>query len=772
MQRIRKHLLPKEIQLIISLLLCQFSVGCHTPLWREGDLDLNHYVELATQVEAPDFAAPAEHSLTQLPVPLTISDSVDKLPKRELALSEAIQLALANEEIVKNLGGRIISSPQASSATEDVALVELNPTSGTEAALAAFDAQFSLSTLWNRQEQTLNNIFFGGGTNSLASETAAFQAQISKTAATGTQLTARNRTNYDLNNAPTNTFPSSWQTFIDAEIRHPLLQGGGIEFNRIAGPNAQPGVYNGVLLARVNTDISIVQLETAVRNLVLNIETAYWDLHFAYRDLEAKQEARDAALTTWKEQKDSIGENSTALVAQAREQYFSTQAQVEAALMGQVTGTVETGVVGSRTTGVIAAQRRLRSLIGLVAQDGQIILPVTEPTLAKVTYDWQDSLWQGLTGRPELHRQQWVIRKREMELSAARNFQQMRLDLIAQYRWRGFGDDLLGNSGVQNGSAFGDLFGGDLQEWTLGFELSNPIGNRKGHLAVRHAELQLSRERAIYREQEKQIATEISAAFTEVSRAHQAIRTAYNRLYAADENSRSLRELKNAGETVQTEFILSAQSRLSAARSAYHRAVLDYNLALANFEATRGSLLSYQGISLAEGGWSTEAHHLAQRQMRRYKVKELDYCCQYPLPLTSGGQTQQVTADSSESNVPAQPESIPLPEEELTFPPEAEELPQIIPDPTAVIPAEREQNSEDISALESESLEGRTNQNKAAAPAETPQSAQLPQSPLSSSRRMLRKQPQEVQFPSDSATNSASRPEPPQPQTLQLNRPY
>ncbi len=66
----------------------------------------------------------------------------------------------------------------------------------------------------------------------------------------------RGVTNYDSNNAPANTFYSAWDSWVEGEMRQPLLQGGGLEFNRIAGPGSTPGVYNGVLIAKVNSDIS------------------------------------------------------------------------------------------------------------------------------------------------------------------------------------------------------------------------------------------------------------------------------------------------------------------------------------------------------------------------------------------------------------------------------------------------------------------------------------------------------------------------------------
>ena len=77
------------------------------------------------------------------------------------------------------------------------------------------------------------------------------------------------------------------------------MLGAGTDFNRIAGPGALPGQLNGVLLARVRTDISLVDFERSVRDFVADVENAYWDLYFAYRDLEAKTEARNKAYVTY-----------------------------------------------------------------------------------------------------------------------------------------------------------------------------------------------------------------------------------------------------------------------------------------------------------------------------------------------------------------------------------------------------------------------------------------------------------------------------------------
>jgi len=53
--------------------------------------------------------------------------------------------------------------------------------------------------------------------------------------------------------------------------------------------------FRGVLLARINADISLADFEAGVRNLVSDTEQSYWELYFAYRNLEARKAGRDSA---------------------------------------------------------------------------------------------------------------------------------------------------------------------------------------------------------------------------------------------------------------------------------------------------------------------------------------------------------------------------------------------------------------------------------------------------------------------------------------------
>ena len=90
-------------------------------------------------------------------------------------------------------------------------------------------------------------------------------------------------------------FDSLWSTTFIGSMTQPLLQGGGVEYNQIAGPRRARRLLRRAD-ARINSDIALADLESALRNYLLDTERAYWELYYAYHDLDAKIAARNAAL--------------------------------------------------------------------------------------------------------------------------------------------------------------------------------------------------------------------------------------------------------------------------------------------------------------------------------------------------------------------------------------------------------------------------------------------------------------------------------------------
>ena len=259
----------------------------------------------------------------------------------DLSIEDAVRMGLQNSKVIRDLGGTTLRNPEALSSAFDPSIVYSDPIFGEDAALSAFDAQVSSQIFFEKNDRELNNQFLG--TNGLIKQDlGTMNFDVSKRTASGTLLAVRSISDYDFNNSVGNRFgnPSaSWQTMVEGELRQPLLRGGRVLANRIAGPNALTGEFNGILLARTRTNISVSDFKISVRNLVSDIENAYWDLYFAYRDLEAKKMARDNALQSWRRIKALGNQGKIGGEAdkegQAREQYFRFEAAVQDAIYGR-----------------------------------------------------------------------------------------------------------------------------------------------------------------------------------------------------------------------------------------------------------------------------------------------------------------------------------------------------------------------------------------------------------------------------------------------------
>ncbi|MHB9076971.1 MAG: TolC family protein [Pirellulaceae bacterium] len=616
---------------------------------------------LATQIEYPDVEATIDPDLAASTAPRTTENPGDQ-EAMNISLAEATRLAFASSNVIRNLGGSVVSAPAGSASMFNPAIIESDPRTSVEAALSAFDVQLTSGLFWNKYNRGVNQTYGGIFLPSLQQMNSNYQLELAKTAATGSRFALRHHVNYDRNYDPPlgSQFPSVYEVDYEAEVRQPLLQGAGVEFNRIAGPNSAAGGANGVLLARINTDLSLADFEVAVTNLARDVEQAYWDLYFGYRDLDAKIAGRDSALVTWQNiaERLRIGlrggtpENE----AQLRSQYFLFQAAVDDALAA-----------------LYSREERLRYMLGLPPNGPQLLRPAIEPTTAKVIFPWQDALNEAYLRRVELRRQKWQIKRGELELVAAKNYLKPRLDAVAMYRFRGFGDELIappGPTGLE--SAYQSLTSGNYQEWQMGIQFDMPIGFRREFAALRNSELQLARERAILDEQEFRISHDLSEAIRSADRAFQLMKTNLNRRVAAQDEVRALRARFQVGFE-QLDVLLRAEQRLAESTSAYYRSLIDYSLAVRDVHYAKGSLLEYDGVSLAEGPWSTAAYRDALEQSRHFADRIIDYGLERPRPISRGPYQQHRGS---------QPDGTPLDESQLEkLPPVEPALSETLPTP-------------------------------------------------------------------------------------------
>jgi outer membrane protein TolC len=633
---------------LLAMLAALPSGGClnsnlKIPVSGPHDTTASYYSPVATKIEYPDVENCMKPEARAALDPHSFEDP-SQLPLWELSLEEAVRLGVGNSPIIRTIGGSVVNAPQGTSTVLDPAIQE-SSLGGVEAALAAFDAQWVGQLFWNKVDQPQNAVRFlsdNGTPNDPTDDrfaAAAFQATqanfnavLSKFTATGARYSLSHNVDYNRANQlfaglPFATpLPSVFTGFFEAEYRQPMMQGAGLEYNRIAGPNGGIGVYNGVLIARINNDISLTDFESSVIGLVNDIEQAYWDLYFAYRSLEAVTLGRESALQTWQfnEIKLQVGTGRQDEEAQARSQFFTFQVQVENALAGP--------------NGVYALEQRLRYLLGQPATDGRLIKPTSEPPAVRVVFDWDSALDQAFERRVEIRRQKWQVKRRELELIAARLNRRPRLDFIGRYRYRGLGDHLIGpndEDGLFADNLYASINDGNFQEWQAGLEMTFPVGLRAASSAVANAQLNLTRDRAILGEQELRISHDLSNAARQADRAYRLAQTNYNRWLADIRQLEVLRERYRKGSD-NINFLLQAQRQLVTSQVEYYRSLTDYSLALRDIHREKGSLLAYDQVTLTEGPWPAGAQRDANLRGRFLKPHPHPEQVDVPAPVSRG----------------------------------------------------------------------------------------------------------------------------------------
>ena len=635
---------------ISALLLTAMLLGCtpSRPHYLREPGELRTYVDSQIKIEYPDVQTESLDEVTNTKSPITLSKPNFDKPW-DLTLQEAVQTALRNSKVIRNLGSVTpfgfadgLSGRTAGATTVyDPAIFETDPRTGVQAALSEFDAQFTTSMFWQKTDrpQNVSTNDFGFVPFNYQQDLGQIDLGLTKKAATGTQFSLRNQTIYDKNNRGFGrALPSDWYTAIEGEVSHPLLRGNGTMVNRIP-----------LLLARINTDVSVAMFESAVRNMVLDIENTYWDLYTAYRNLEAAKIARDSAQVTWKiAYEKMVGGIETAQAeAQAQEQYFFFQAQVETAW-----------------NDLLRAEQSMRWLMGLSPTDGRVIRPSDEPAQAKVVFDWQQSHEEALIRSVELRQQKWSIKRRELELKLARHNTLPQVNLVTMYRWLGYGDQLLGNRNgldfvAPDSNAVEGLTSGNYQEFRVGIDIRPPkFGARAELAALRNAELNLKRDVARLEDMELNTSHLLTTAMKTLDYTHRQAQLHYNRWAISKKEVDSAVALYRGGKTTLDQ-VLQSQRRHAQAQTDYYRALGSYSKAIAEVHYRKGSLLGYNDIHLSEGQWPDKAYDDAmERARQRDAGRYMDYGFTRPAIISNGTMIEQPTdsADKADQTESAQSE--------------------------------------------------------------------------------------------------------------------
>lgn len=549
--------------------------------------------------EEADFdtmALPPDHQTavhqTPRPVSAPVPHDAGMLPElyRNVTLQEVLRYAMSNAPVLRPFSVRVLDSPSQAVTVYDRAITVSDPFFGEHAALAEFDGFLSGAINSQNNDRVFNNATLGGQVQELTQDLVNMNLGWQRTTQTGATWDVSAQTLYDNNNRAGNSFQNYWETQFTIGARQPLLRGAGEQFNRIAGPNAQPGFNfsNGIVIAKLNSKISAIDFQIGIQTFVRDVYIAYWSLQQHYQNLDSVIAARDIAHRTWqatlaKKESKLIGADKE---SQARARYYRYVREVQNVLGGD-----------AGQGGLYSAERRLRKMVGLPINEHELIKPAEEFNNARYVFDYHGSVAAAASMRPELKRQTLRVHQEKLRLTAAKNFLLPQLDLIGRYRLRGFGDDLTGG-GSRFSSAGEDFFSLDHQEFEFGVEMGVPYGRRQAKTAVRNACLKVNKEQSILDEQHRDLELEVSDAIAEVNSSYFALETSLEQVKASRERLQATEALFEAGK-IEIEFMLEAQEELLRVELQLSGDQLRYVLSIVGLNKATGSLLPESGVNMA-----------------------------------------------------------------------------------------------------------------------------------------------------------------------------
>ncbi len=566
-------------------------------------------IPLSLEMDPSSAIAP---EIPKVATPATVADP-NRQP-RYLSLQEAFALALENgtagvqsirtpggvgDDLGSFAGRGVIGSDAVRVLALEPAIVGAN----IEAALARFDALWTTGMSWNANDeptQGLSGFQTGSG--------ARFASALAKPLPTGGVAGITFSTDYRLLSNPPGGFFSvlnpSYTPRLELAFEQPLLRGYGVDINQVLpafpgsslfpGLNRVTGPGEGILVTRLRFDQQRADFERAIHFLILNVEAAYWKLYGAYVSLYAAEEGLRQSHVAW-----NIIKSRYDLGALSKEEFSLARAQYEQFRAARMTA------LGN----VLESERALRSLLGMTVEDGQRLIPVDTPNLTPYQPNWESALRDCLTLRPELVIAREELQARHLQLRAQKNSLLPDLRFQATHTTVGLGTRLDGDATFINAAgqpqttnALQSLTGTHFNNWTVGLNLNVPIGYRAEHAAVRQSRLELAKSYHVLKDQERKAQTTLAKQYSQIIEKYKLIeiRRLAREAFAEQLATRSSKFVKGA-KGITLEFLLDAQRAWAQALSDEYQAIVDYNIALAQFEFARGTILDYNKVVIAEG---------------------------------------------------------------------------------------------------------------------------------------------------------------------------
>lgn len=449
-----------------------------------------------------------------------------------------------------------------------------------------FDPTLHLSTTVNRSSQPSSSQLSGAPSVSQLSQS--YDVGFNQYLQTGTTLGVDFALSRSSSNSAFSTFNPAWSGNVKYSATQHLMKDYGRTINA-----------HQFKITQNNIEISDVQFERQVIELVTQAEKSYWDLVFTYEDLKVKQRSMDLAQKTLSDNRIQVdaGALATADLVQAETEVANrrlqlldsnfTQVQVSDQIKKLVTNGPDPGLVLAKIAPTQAAPRPSSS----------DVLPAA------------DAIKLAFSNRPELRQLDIQMKNHDIDLQYAKNQLLPSLDVSASYTQSGIGGKETLRSGfgssapitsVSPGGVFdalGQIVRNDFTGYSVGFNLQIPLSNRAPQADHARALLDKRTEENRKADTSQAIALEVRNAVTSVQMTSARIEAAQKVLELSQQKLQFEQRKYDLGAST-IRFVLEEQRNVTQAETDVVAALSNYAKAMVDYDRAIGVTLKKNNIVL------------------------------------------------------------------------------------------------------------------------------------------------------------------------------
>jgi len=493
-----------------------------------------------------------------------------------LTLHDAIESALSDSSIVRTLEGRVNI---AEITPNDVAIAEVR----IDAEKGRFQPELSANFDGSKVNQPPNAFFGPGIAANNRRDVASANARITQPLPTGGSVSVgiEPPTAYLFfpDGVGAGQFNPIYSTDYVIRVKQPVLRGAG---RKIA--------LAPIRIAQTQANQSRWELEDVLNSQIRSITQGYWQLYAAHLQLHAVKSVMPLAeesvrIETLRLQADR---SILADVARARVQLDGFR-RTESSMQGSVRKRV----------------LQLRQLMGGQPMVDPLLLPSEKPVESQPPAESEALIQVAMVNRPLLNLLRERIKERCLVLGVAENAVLPSLDLRGDYWMNGLAERL--------DDSFEQANSGKYSDWTLGFGVDVPLGNKTARSRRRMAELSLAREQLRLNATEQNVAFEITELVSDLQAAWQRTEIARRQTQETQEWLRvsRIRYTQPPAAGTSQDWLLLALTDLQSAMRSYVDAISDLSNAVAEYNVLLAELQQAQGMSIYEWRQQSASHQEA-----------------------------------------------------------------------------------------------------------------------------------------------------------------